>query len=154
VLERVRHADDRTDVLVVDDDETTRDMLRRTLTREGWSVREAVNGAQGLAEAAGKRPSVILLDLMMPEIDGFEVLSKLRQDPDLRDIPVIVVTAKELTIQEREWLHSNAMEVFQKGAYGRSELITSLRAMIEAARKGAVLSPNVPAAGRPAAREA
>jgi signal transduction histidine kinase/CheY-like chemotaxis protein len=137
VLDRVRRAGDRPDVLVVDDDETTRDMFRRTLTREGWTVREAVNGAEGLAEAAAARPSVMVLDLMMPEIDGFEVLAKLRQDPTLRDIPVVVVTAKELTSQERDWLHSNALEIFQKGAYGRSELIDALRGMIETARGAA-----------------
>ncbi|MFC7400022.1 response regulator [Chelatococcus sp. GCM10030263] len=134
VLDRVRRSGDRPDVLVVDDDETTRDMLRRTLSREGWTVREAVNGAEGLAEAAAARPSVMVLDLMMPEIDGFEVLTKLRQDQKLRDIPVVVVTAKELTSQERDWLRSNALEIFQKGAYGRSELIESLRGMIEMAR--------------------
>ncbi|WP_137392382.1 hybrid sensor histidine kinase/response regulator [Rhodoligotrophos defluvii] len=140
VLDRVRRSGDRPDVLVIDDDETTRDMLRRTLMREGWTVREAVNGAAGLAEAAAAKPSVILLDLMMPEVDGFEVLAKLRQDPHLRDIPVIVVTAKELTAQEREWLRSNALEIFQKGAYGRAELVASLRSMIEVARGAAATS--------------
>ncbi len=135
VLSRVACADSGTDVLVVDDDPTTREVLRRILTREGWSVREAENGAAGLDEAAQSRPAVILLDLMMPRMDGFEMLAALRQKEPLSDVPVVIITSKDLTRQEREWLGGNALQVFQKGAYERTQLVETLRKMVEATRR-------------------
>ncbi len=135
VLRRVAFADGGTDVLVVDDDESTREVLRRALTREGWKVREAENGATGLDEAARSRPAVILLDLMMPRMDGFEMLAALRKREQMHDIPVVIITSKDLTRQEREWLSGNALQVFQKGAYERSELVEALRKMVEATRR-------------------
>jgi signal transduction histidine kinase/CheY-like chemotaxis protein len=134
VLARVHRGEDEPDVLIVDDDIGTREVLRRVLRREGWAVREAVNGAEGLRELSAARPAVILLDLMMPEMNGFEMLRALRADPGWRDIPVVIITSKDLTRDELEWLRSNAMDVFQKGAYGRAELIEALRGMVEAAR--------------------
>ncbi|WP_051631242.1 response regulator [Afifella pfennigii] len=123
------------DVLVVDDDPGTRDMLRRALTREGWSVREAQDGVDGLAQALRARPAVILLDLMMPRMDGFELLAALRQEESTRDVPVAIITSKDLTREERRWLESNTLEVFQKGAYNRLTLVETLRNMVEAARR-------------------
>ena len=74
VLARVRTAGSDCDILVVDDDQATRDMLRRMLAKEGWRVREAKDGAEGLAMVEAHGPAVILLDLMMPGVDGFEVI--------------------------------------------------------------------------------
>jgi DNA-binding response OmpR family regulator len=139
VLTRVRRPDGATDVLIVDDDEGTRDMLRRTLIREGWTVREAGNGADGLTELAAAKPAVVLLDLMMPEMNGFEMLRAMRENEAWHDVPVVIVTSKDLSRDELEWLRGNTMEVFQKGAYGRAELVTALRDMVEAARRGRVL---------------
>src|SRR3546814_528431 len=73
-LRRVRVGNDGTDVLVVDDDRATRDVLRRTLAREGWRVREAGDGEQGLEQLERARPALVLLDLMMPGMDGFGML--------------------------------------------------------------------------------
>jgi signal transduction histidine kinase/CheY-like chemotaxis protein/HAMP domain-containing protein len=135
VLHRVAGADGATDVLIVDDDPATREVLRRTLMREGWIVRESENGAAGLDEVARSRPAVILLDLMMPRMDGFEMLATLRQSEASRDVPVVVITSKDLTRQERDWLSGNALQVFQKGAYKRTQLIETLRKMVEATRR-------------------
>ena len=84
----------------MDDDPKTRDMLRRTLQKEGWTVAEAANGREALEPLERSRPALILLDLMMPEMDGFEVLERMRRDEAWRDIPVIIVTAKDLTREE------------------------------------------------------
>ena len=136
VLSRVGRFDGATDVLIVDDDEGTRDVLRRTLSREGWSVREATDGADGLAQLAAAKPGVVLLDLMMPQMDGFEMLRAMRQNREWHDVPVVIVTSKDLGRDELEWLRGNSMEIFQKGAYGLVDLVTALRGMIDAARRG------------------
>jgi CheY-like chemotaxis protein len=134
VLSRVRRPEGSADVLIVDDDDGTRDVLRRTLLREGWRVREAGDGAEGLRQLAACKPAVVLLDLMMPTMNGFEMLRAMRAKPEWHDVPVVIVTSKDLGRDELEWLKANTAEVFQKGAYGRTELVASLRDMIEAAR--------------------
>jgi DNA-binding response OmpR family regulator len=134
LLARVQRSENAPDVLIVDDDQSTRDMLRRMLVKEGWTVREAANGAEGLEQLARAVPAVMLLDLMMPELDGFEVLRAVRQTAAWRDIPVVIVTSKDLSRDELEWLRGHALDVFQKGAYSRAELIAAVRAMVEAAR--------------------
>jgi CheY-like chemotaxis protein len=142
VLSRLQRLDGNTDVLIVDDDPVTRDVLRRSLSREGWIVREATNGAEGLEQLAKARPAVILLDLMMPEMNGFEMLWMLRQNSNWRDVPVVIITSKDLSREELDWLRGHALEIFQKGAYARSELVTALRGMVEAARSTAARAGN------------
>jgi signal transduction histidine kinase/DNA-binding response OmpR family regulator/HAMP domain-containing protein len=134
VVRRAIRSDGPTDVLVVDDDPGTREVLRRVLSREGWVVREAENGAAGLDEIARHRPAVVLLDLMMPRMDGFETLRALRQNDMTPELPVVIITSKDLDRHERDWLHANALSVFQKGAYERTRLVETLRRMVEAAR--------------------
>ena len=115
-------------ILVVDDDATTRSMLRRLLERQGWKVVEAANGVEGLARVDEAKPSLVLLDLMMPEMDGFAFLAVLN-DRHLLDIalPVVVLTAKELTRGEREILAGFAHKVIQKGSYTGSQLEQEVR---------------------------
>ena len=76
------------------------------------------------------RPAVILLDLMMPEMNGFEVLEVMRSKEDWRDIPVIIITAKDLDREELTWLSQHSEKVFRKGAYGRTELVDAVHRMI------------------------
>ncbi len=135
VLARIAHPGGTTDVLVVDDDAGTREMLKRLLNREGWLVREAEDGAAGLDEVARSRPAVVLLDLMMPRMDGFEMLTLLRQNEATRDLPVVIVTSKDLTREEREWFGGKALAVFQKGAYERARLVETLREMVDSTRR-------------------
>ena len=111
------------EILVVDDDVVTREVLRRTLVRQGWRVTEATDGRECLERLGQGRPAAILLDLMMPRMDGFEAIEAIRGQAEWRAIPVVVVTAKDLTREESEWLTRHAEAVFQKGAYERSELI-------------------------------
>jgi signal transduction histidine kinase/DNA-binding response OmpR family regulator len=114
-------------VLIVDDDASARDVLRRTLESAGWSVAEADNGRAALERVASAPPALILLDLLMPDMDGFELLAALREHEDWRAIPVIVLTAKDLTADERQRLTANAQAIIQKGAYGREELLREIR---------------------------
>jgi CheY-like chemotaxis protein len=120
----------RAEVLVVDDDPATREMLRRTLAKRGWTVAEAADGREALTRLGCATPAVVLLDLMMPGVDGFEVLEAMRREEAWRDIPVIVITAKDLDRRELARLNGRAEWVFQKGAYDRAELIGIVHGMI------------------------
>ena len=115
------------DVLVVDDEPHVRELTRRTLEAEGLSVREAADGQEALDQVARQRPRMIILDLMMPVMDGFEFLLRLRQDPDTVDLPVVVVTAKDLTKQDRARLNGHVDQVMQKGGFRREELLDEVR---------------------------
>src|SRR5262249_37433339 len=96
VLNRYRKVEVNPSLLVVEDDAATRQLLERQLLKAGWSVQTAGNGKEALASLEQHCPSVILLDLLMPEMDGFEFVEALRRSPGAR-IPIIVVTAKELS---------------------------------------------------------
>ena len=113
--------------LVIDDLPDNRAMLRHALEREGWLVAEAENGHAGLALFGERRPSLILLDLMMPVMDGFEFLRELRSRDDGRAVPVVVVTAKELTPEERDLLRACVENVVQKGAVSHDRFLGEVR---------------------------
>ena len=115
------------DVLIVDDDVATRNLFRRILTREGWNVREASDGKRALAQLETRRPTLMVLDIMMPNVDGFDVLKSIRANETLADLPVIVATSKDLTRDEMSWLKENAGEVIRKGDTGRSDLLAALK---------------------------
>ena len=115
------------DVLVVEDDADVRELHRRMLEKRGWTVREAVNGREALDRVHAQRPDLVLLDLMMPEMDGFEFLNALDAEPELGSIPVIVVTAKQLTNAERQHLIERATHVFQKGGFSIDQLVAAIR---------------------------
>ena len=122
-------------VLVVEDDPANLDMLSRLLKKEGFEVMAAENGSAALEQLALHIPSLILLDLMMPVMDGFEFLSVIAREPQLAGIPVVVVTAKDLTPGERERLNGSVEQIFQKGALDRDKLLHDVCAMIH--RSGA-----------------
>ncbi len=119
-------------VLIVEDDAQTREGLRRALERDGWTVAEAENGKVGLRHIDAAVPELVLLDLMMPEMDGFEFLDELRRRPQGQRVPVVVLTAKELTAEERQRLHGSVRRVLQKGAVNRDELLREIRRAVAA----------------------
>jgi CheY-like chemotaxis protein len=125
--------DRRQRALVVEDDPATREMLRRMLERDGWAVAEAPDGQVGLAHVAAAPPDLVLLDLMMPEMDGFGFVERLRSEPAWREIPVLVVTAKDPTDEERRRLTGKVQCVIQKGAYTRDALLGEVRRIVQAA---------------------
>jgi CheY-like chemotaxis protein len=118
--------------LVVDDDPTARDMLRRGLERAGWRVEEAENGRVGLEQVAAAAPRLVLLDLMMPEMDGFEFLDEFRRNAAWRSIPVLVITAKELTSEDRSRLNGGVARILQKGSLSREQLLDEVRGLVDA----------------------
>jgi signal transduction histidine kinase/CheY-like chemotaxis protein len=131
VLLRYRGADENF-ALVVEDEPDSREVVRRMLEREGWRVGEARNGLEALEQLGKRLPSVVILDLMMPEMDGFQLLDELHAREEWRDLPVLVVTAKELTSEERERLMGHVDRVLQKGSYGRDELVEQVARMVSA----------------------
>jgi CheY-like chemotaxis protein/anti-sigma regulatory factor (Ser/Thr protein kinase) len=132
VLTKYRCAHPPCTVLVVEDDADTRALLRRLLTREGWAVTEATNGRVALERMAESHPELILLDLMMPEMDGFAFLEALRQQEAWRSIPVVVVTAKDLTPEDRQRLNGYVEQILQKGAYSREALLHEIQHLVAA----------------------
>jgi len=119
--------------LVVDDSPTARDLIVRTLRDLGHRVASAENGREALERIAQQVPDFIILDLMMPEMDGFEFLTRLREKGEYRSIPVIVVTAKELTAEDRAQLERDASRVIAKGPAGVEVLLEEVRRSIATA---------------------
>jgi len=114
-------------VLVVEDDADTREMMRHTIEKMSLSVAETENGRKALAwlgEHAA--PAMILLDLMMPQMDGFEFLDALGGHPEWADIPVIVITAKQLTKAERERLLRQARKVMEKATATKVDIAAAI----------------------------
>jgi PAS domain S-box-containing protein len=130
VLNRYRHDGRTGPVLVVEDDPAASELLRRSLEGEGWSVSIAGNGREALTKMDQQQPAMILLDLMMPEMDGFEFLSEIRSPPRSSTIPVVVVTAKELTVDERRQLNGQVTTVLEKGNHSRDELLSEIASQL------------------------
>ena len=119
-------------VLVVDDDPDARRLFRQLLEREGWTVYEASNGEEALEQLQKSPPELILLDLMMPRMDGFDFLVHVRRHPEWTSIPVIVMTAKDLTQEDRERLRGQVARVLQKTAFSMEELLGEVRRVVTA----------------------
>ena len=115
------------EILVVDDDAMTRTLMREQLELSTLTVQEAESGIEALARVEHSIPSVIILDLLMPEMNGFEFLHNLQQRPEYKDIPVIVMTAKDLSPAERGNLTSNVQKVFCKGVCDRQTLLADVQ---------------------------
>lgn len=127
-----KHHTESGSILVIEDDEPTRDMVRRTLERESWTVFEAENGRAGLQKIADFEPDVILLDLMMPEMNGFQFITEMRKNVAWQRIPVIITTGKTLTDADRQHLNGYAERILQKSAYNREALLREVRDLIVA----------------------
>lgn len=132
VLHKYRCAQPPCSVLLVEDDADMRDLLRRMLERAEWIVLEASNGRTALERMAEKQPELILLDLMLPEMDGFAFIEALRQRDAWRAIPIIVVTAMDLTPEDRQRLNGYVERILQKGASSRAELLREVRDLVAA----------------------
>jgi PAS domain S-box-containing protein len=117
-------------VLIVDDDDATRQVVSRTLTREGWTVVEAENGRVAMDRLKHHEPNLILLDLAMPEMDGFEFLTALRKGGLHSGIPVVVLTSKDLNEAERSQLSGRVEKIVQKGDYSREALLREVKQLV------------------------
>lgn len=117
-------------VLVVEDDLTTRTMFRRMLEKEGWQVVEAENGKVALATIAKHLPDLVLLDLMMPEMDGFQFIAEVQQHPEWRALPIVVVTAMDLSPTDQLRLNGYVEQILQKGSYHRDDLLREVKELV------------------------
>ena len=118
-------------VLIVEDDKALRDMLRRMLETEKWIVDDAEHGAAALKKIGMQIPSVILLDLLMPVMDGFEVLAELHKHDEWRKIPVVVITGMDLSQADRARLKQQTEKIFEKGTQLQQELLREVRTCLD-----------------------
>jgi CheY-like chemotaxis protein len=117
-------------VLIVEDDAKTRGWLSRILREDGWDVAEAENGRVALNRLAAVHPSLVLLDLMMPEMDGFEFLEEIRRDEETRRLPVVLLTAADLSEEDHHRLKGGIRKVLYKTHSGHAEVLAALREAI------------------------
>jgi CheY-like chemotaxis protein len=118
-------------VLVVDDDPDVAEMLRQSLPESDFALMSAEDGEAGLRAVEAQRPDVILLDLMMPKLDGFGVIEKMRTDPELRNIPIIVISAKELTPDESKTLKESVAFVMKKQGFDGDLLKEEINSVVK-----------------------
>ena len=114
-------------VLLVDDDAAFRDVTRAMLEKEGWAVSEAENGEAALKSMEAQRPSLIFLDLIMPVMNGFDFATEVRQHPEWRSIPIIVITSQDLTSDDRRHLDGYVQTILQKQGASRESLLQQVR---------------------------
>jgi CheY-like chemotaxis protein len=130
VLRKYQCETDSCDVLIVEDDPGIREMMSRILQNNGWSTVEAENGRIGLDRVQDSQPGLILLDLMMPEMDGFQFIDEIAKNEAWRKIPIIVVTAMDLSPEDRERLNGQVEKILQKGAYTRDRLLNEVCSLV------------------------
>jgi threonine synthase len=119
-------------IAIVEDTAEARRLIRRILQSQGnFTIIEATNGREGLEMIQKELPDLIVLDLMMPEIDGFAVLESLRSKPETATIPVIVATAKELTPDEKNRLGGQIQALLQKGDFLNDEFLEEVKSLIK-----------------------
>ncbi|WP_138754591.1 MHYT domain-containing protein [Paenibacillus sinopodophylli] len=122
VVNREQHS-----ILVIEDDTSASELVARVLRKEGYTVTEAGNGVVALACMAREAPALILLDLMMPEMDGFEFIEELRKQEEWRRIPIVVITAKSITPEDQLKLNGYVKNIVQKGAFDPQSLLAEIR---------------------------
>jgi len=120
-------------VLLVEDDKPTREVMTRTLEKSDWIVAEAGNGREALDRLSQQKPRLILLDLMMPVMDGFDFLLEMRTNAEWQDIPVIVLTAKDLTEEDRRVLSGRVEQIVEKGACTHEQVVNLIHQVIDSA---------------------
>ncbi|MCX6069011.1 MAG: response regulator, partial [Chloroflexi bacterium] len=118
-------------LLVVHDDPGIADMLRQFLPESEYKLASALDGVAGLAAIAASRPDVLLLDIIMPRLDGFAVIEALRADPQTRDLPIIVISAKDLTSAEAARLKETVAVVIQKQGFQGEKLIQEIESVLK-----------------------
>ncbi len=133
LLARYRAADTTGQVMLVEDDRPVREMMARMLTKSGWKVSQAGNGREALDLLAREKPGLILLDLMMPVMDGFEFLVEMRANSEWRDIPVIVLSAKDLTEEDRRVLSDRVEQIVRKDAGSNEQVVQLIHQVLERA---------------------
>jgi signal transduction histidine kinase/CheY-like chemotaxis protein len=142
ILAKFRNVPPPRSALVVDDEEPARKMLTQILEKERWNVVQAENGLEALERIAKERPDLILLDLVMPKMNGYQFLAELRNHDKWRSIPIIVVTAKDMSTEERLALDGYVEKVLPKHALTEEALLTEIQDLIAACVHAKQPAPN------------
>jgi PAS domain S-box-containing protein len=140
-IARLRVRSETGAVLLVDDDADARERLRTMLAREGWTVTEAENGREAVARVEASMPALVLLDLMMPVMDGFEFLQVLRTMPAGQGVPVVVLTAKDMSTEELNLLATQADRIVRKGSLSLADLVRELNAIVPPDQPNGCIDP-------------
>ena len=119
-----------TDVLVVDDEAANRVWLSRILEPAGFNVILAAGGKEAIELARASPPDIVLLDLMMPDVTGFDVVEALRSDPQTRDTPIMILTARHLTEADKRLLNGHVSTVLSRGSLGASDLVSLMKDVV------------------------
>lgn len=120
-------------IVCIEDDPEMIDLVKLILTRQGYDVTGAMGGKEGLAAILREKPDLVLLDLMMPDMDGWEVFQHMRADEDMQNVPVIVVTAKAQSIDKVLGLHIAKVDDYITKPFGPSELLASVLRVLQEA---------------------
>jgi threonine synthase len=121
-----------TNILVVEDNEDDALLIQRLLaTRKAYRIHHARDGLDGLAKSRTLRPDLIVADLMMPKLDGFSLVEELRRDPRTREIPIVIVSAKDISTQERKRLNGQIEAVYQKGSLQSRKFVDQVIQVLE-----------------------
>ena len=124
-------------VLIVDDEENMVHLLRVIFESAGYKVLSALSGREALEVLSGRTPDVVLLDIMMPEMDGWEVFRRMREDPSLPDVPVVVITAKKDEIDRQMGTELLRVDGYVTKPFVRKELVRTVERIIEGSHQGA-----------------
>ena len=114
-------------ILCIDDNEGVRELLKEILETEGYDVISATTGKDGVTKALHYRPDLVILDLLIPDMDGFELSQALKSNAATADIPIIVLTAKDITVEERLRLVGNTESIMQKSCFSKEDLLAHIR---------------------------
>jgi DNA-binding response OmpR family regulator len=141
LLERLRaitsgDGNGRPRLLIIDDDTAVHALLEEDLSSLGYAIVNAYSGDDGLRAAVDSAPDVIILDLMMPNMSGFEVADALKDDPRTAGIPILVLTSKEVSAEDREILHTKVSSFVQKGKSAREQLVREIRRVTSVTTQG------------------
>jgi DNA-binding response OmpR family regulator len=127
---RVTASGRRNVILAVDDDPMVLELMDAVLGPEGFTVLRAGGAQEGLKLARERRPDLIVLDLLMPNVDGFQVLDELKRDPVTSGIPIVVLSGKTLTPEDKHRLNGRISDLKQKGEFSRAEFVAQLRSLL------------------------
>src|SRR5262249_35203143 len=141
-IERAK-ARNRKRMLVVDDDQDALDLVREALDGKGFEIRTAMDGRKVMQELEEWNPDIVLLDLMLPELDGFEVVHRMALNPKWKSIPIVLMTARDLTHEERRALGTDRPRMIQKGDFSRDELVAEIHAALTSRNDSAGTGPDV-----------
>ncbi len=119
-------------ILAIDDDPMALELIEAVLKPEGYTILKATGGEEGVALARREQPALVILDLLMPEVDGFAVVERLRADPPTADIPIVILTVKSLTREEKERLNGQISYLARKGEFNRAGFVELVRGFCQA----------------------